>query len=146
MFDKSDIKGKLPDSEQPVLLFDGVCNLCNGFVQMIIKRDKKGVFRFASLQSGTGQEVLAYIKEQTGTVPDSLVLIYKGKYYIKSDAAIKTAQILGGSWKLLTAGFIFPKGFRNSVYDLVARNRYKWFGKEDECMIPTPELKARFLG
>ena len=135
----------LPDSEKPILLFDGVCNLCNGFVQTIIKNDSRQLFRFASLQSGTGRDVLQHIQQDRGSVPDSLILLYKGAYYIKSDAALKTASLLKGWWTVLTMGYILPRAARNTIYDWVARNRYNWFGKKDECMIPTPELKARFL-
>lgn len=137
--------GKLPDSDQPILLFDGVCNLCNGFVQFIIRRDAQQQFRFSSLQSGTGRRVLQYIADDAGSVPDSLILLYKGRYYTKADAALKIAMLLGGGWRLMGAGYILPGFIRNAIYDLVARNRYKWFGKQDECMIPTPELSSRFL-
>lgn len=139
------MKGILPDSDKPILLFDGVCNLCNGFVQRIIRQDKGQLFRFASLQSGTGQRVLQYIQQDMGTVPDSLILLYKGRYYTKSDAALKTAELLKGWWQVLTIGYIVPAFMRNPIYDWVARNRYKWYGQRDECMLPTPELKARFL-
>ncbi|MCB9047061.1 MAG: thiol-disulfide oxidoreductase DCC family protein [Chitinophagales bacterium] len=136
----------LPDSsERPVLLFDGVCNLCNGFVQAIIRNDSKKLFRFSSLQSGTGARVLQYVSQDMGAVPDSLILVYRDKYYLRSDAALKTAQLLGGKWLFLTIGYIFPKFLRNKIYDLVARNRYKWFGRRDECMVPTRELNERFL-
>lgn len=135
----------MPDSDRPLLLFDGVCNLCNNFVQTIIRNDKQRLFRFSSLQSGTGQRVLQYIQQNTGTVPDSLILLYKGKLYFKSDAALKTASLLKGKWLLLTVGYIVPRAIRNVIYDIVARNRYKWYGKRDECMIPTPELNSRFL-
>jgi len=126
-------------------LFDGVCNLCNSFVQTIIRNDKRQLFRFSSLQSGTGQRVLQYIQQNTGTVPDSLILLYRGKLYFKSDAALKTASLLKGKWLFLTAGYIVPRFIRNIIYDIVARNRYRWYGKRDECMMPTPELNSRFL-
>jgi predicted DCC family thiol-disulfide oxidoreductase YuxK len=135
----------LPDSDRPLLLFDGVCNLCNSFVQTIIRNDKRQLFRFSSLQSGTGQRVLQYIQQNTGTVPDSLILLYRGKLYFKSDAALKTASLLKGKWLFLTAGYIVPRFIRNIIYDIVARNRYRWYGKRDECMMPTPELNSRFL-
>lgn len=137
--------GTLPDSDTPILLFDGVCNLCNGFVQLIIRQDKRKLFRFASLQSGTGTQVLQYIQQDMGTVPDSLILLYKGRYYTKSAAALKTAVLLKGWWQLLTIGYIMPPFMRNPIYDWVARNRYKWFGRQDTCMLPSPELNARFL-
>lgn len=137
--------GKLPDSNKPVLFFDGVCNLCNGFVQKIIRNDKKGLFMFSSLQSDTGAAMLEYIGQQGAPAPDSLILLHEGKYYTRSDAALMTAKLLGGAWKLFLVGYIAPRPIRDRIYDLVARNRYKWFGKQDNCMIPTPELKARFL-
>ena len=135
----------LPDSEQPIFLFDGLCNLCNQFVQVVIKHDKKSVFRFSSLQSATGQQVQQHLLTGKGKVPDSLVLVYKGKVYVKSGAALKTASILKGAYLLLTIGYVFPRPFRDALYDIVARYRYKWFGKRNECMVPTPELQARFL-
>ncbi len=139
------MSGLLPESDSPVLLFDGVCNLCNGFVQTIIKYDRQQLFRFSSLQSGTGARVLQYIQQDTGSVPDSLVLVYKSKYYLRSDAALKTASLLRGWWSLLTIGYILPRFLRNGIYNFVAKNRYKWFGKQDACMVPTPELTDRFL-
>jgi predicted DCC family thiol-disulfide oxidoreductase YuxK len=130
--------------DQPVILFDGVCNLCNGAVQFIIKHDKKNRFRFASLQSGTGQHLL----EQYNLPADQLnsfILIENGKAYTRSTGALKVAKKLSGIWPMLYTFMIIPKIFRDSIYDWVARNRYKWFGKKNECMIPAPELKARFL-
>lgn len=141
----SDSTYQLPDSEQPILFFDGVCNLCDGFVQKIIKNDSKELFRFSSLQSGTGTSLLRFINEKEGTVPDSLILLYKGQYYKKSDAVLKVGKLLGGKWSLIAAGKIIPAFIRDLMYDFVAKNRYKWFGKQDNCMIPTPELKTRFL-
>ena len=138
--------GTLPDSTGPILFFDGVCNLCNNFVQLVIKNDKQAKFRFSSLQSGTGDTVRQHLLQSMGPVPDSLILLYKGRFYFKSDAAIMTARLLGGAWSLLTLGYILPRFLRNAIYDRVARNRYKWFGKRDSCMIPTPELNERFLG
>lgn len=136
----------LPDSSNsPILFFDGVCNLCNGFVQFIIRHDKKGIFRFSSLQSNAGQGVLSHLTEKYGPVPDSLVLLYKGKFYTRADAALEIAKLLGGGWKLFSVGYIMPRVLRNKIYDFVARNRYKWYGKRDECMMPTKELKSRFL-
>lgn len=135
----------LPDSEQPILFFDGLCNLCNQFVQVVIKHDKKNSFRFSSLQSETGKLVLAHILNERGAIPDSLVLLYKGEIYIKSAAALKTASMLKGLYPLLTVGYILPRPLRDVIYDRVAKYRYKWFGKRDECMVPTAELQSRFL-
>jgi predicted DCC family thiol-disulfide oxidoreductase YuxK len=135
----------LPDSEHPILFFDGLCNLCNQFVQVVIKHDKQCVFRFSSLQSSAGQQVQERILKESGSVPDSLVLLYKGRIYIKSAAALKTASLLKGVYSVLTIGYIFPRPVRDAIYDIVAKYRYKWFGRRDECMIPTPELQSRFL-
>ena len=135
----------LPDSEQPILFFDGLCNLCNQFVQAVIKHDKQGVFRFSSLQSSAGQQVQEHILKESGAVPDSLVLLYKGRIYIKSAAALKTASLLKGVYTVLSIGYILPRPIRDAIYDIVAKYRYKWFGRRNECMIPTPELQSRFL-
>jgi predicted DCC family thiol-disulfide oxidoreductase YuxK len=130
--------------EQPVVLFDGVCNLCNSAVQFIIKHDKKNVFRFASLQSGTGQDLLARYNLPMNEL-NSFILIENNKAYSRSTAALRVAKKLNGIVSWLYGFIIIPQIFRDSIYDWIARNRYKWFGKKEECMIPTPELKARFL-
>jgi predicted DCC family thiol-disulfide oxidoreductase YuxK len=129
---------------QPVVLFDGVCNLCNTAVQLIIKRDKKKLFRFASLQSEAGRALMKEYNFPAGEL-NSFILIDNGKAYSKSTAALKVAKKLSGIWPLLYTFMVIPKIFRDSIYGWVGRNRYKWFGKKEECMIPTPELKARFL-
>jgi predicted DCC family thiol-disulfide oxidoreductase YuxK len=134
----------LPPNKK-IILFDGVCNLCNSAVQFIIKHDKGDVFRFVALQSELGQEIIKYIGIDSKNI-DSIVL-YEPKvaYYYKSDAALQIAKILDG---LFPMGFIFiiiPTGIRNRLYDYIAKNRYKWYGKKDSCMIPTPELKIKFL-
>lgn len=128
-----------------IVLFDGVCNLCNGAVQFVIRRDRRDRFRFAALQSELGQELCRARHIDTSQV-DSIVLIDPGvAYYIKSDAALEIARDLKGyGWMPLLLGWI-PRGVRDAVYDLVARNRYRWFGKKDQCMIPTPELQEKFL-
>ena len=130
--------------DQPVILFDGVCNLCNGAVQFVIKHDKKNVFRFASLQSETGQGLLAQYNLPTNEL-NSYILIENNKAYNRSTAALRVAKKLNGIITWLYGFIIIPKIFRDSIYDWIARNRYKWFGKKEECMIPTPEVKARFL-
>lgn len=132
-------------SEAPVILFDGVCNLCNSSVQFVIERDKKKQFRFASLQSDYGQEQ----QKKYGLLDknvDSIVLIENGKAYIKSTAALRIAKRLGGLYPLAYGFIIIPAFLRNIVYDFIARNRYKWFGKQESCWLPTPDLKSRFLG
>lgn len=127
-------------------MFDGVCNLCNGAIQFIIKRDKKDSFRYAALQSDTGLRLVSERGIDTTKV-DSFILIEPGvAYFVKSDAALRIGQQFGGLWKALTIFTWIPRTFRNAIYDLVAKNRYKWFGRKDSCMIPTPELQAKFLG
>ena len=114
-------------------------------MQYIIRHDRKGQFLFASLQSQAGAKLLERINQEKGYKPDSIVLLYKNIYYIKSDAVLKIAAMLKGGWQLLGAGYILPRFLRNLLYDAVARSRYKWFGKRNECMIPTPELRSRFI-
>ena len=127
-----------------IILFDGVCNLCNGAVTFIIKRDKKDVFKFAALQSEIGQQLISKFNIDTSKV-DSIILIDGDKHYEKSSAALRIAKQLSGAYPLLFGFMILPKFIRNAVYDYIAKNRYKWFGKKESCMIPTPELKSRFL-
>ena len=128
-----------------VILFDGVCNLCNNSVSKVIKYDKKNTFIFAAIQSNSGQQIINYLNIDTSKT-DSIILYEPGvSYDVKSTAALKVMQDFGGVWSLTTLLWIFPEGFRNFVYDYIAKNRYKWFGKKESCMIPTPELKAKFL-
>lgn len=131
--------------ERPVLLFDGVCNLCNHAVQYVIQRDSSRRFLFASLQSGSGIEIMANYKAAGNKVPDSMVLYFKGKYYTRSGAALRCAWLLGGFTAIWAVGLVVPPFIRNIVYDWVAANRYRWFGKTDACMVPAPGLKERFL-
>lgn len=128
--------------DSPVILFDGVCNLCNSSVQWIIRRDGRARFRFASLQSSYAQNLPLL---QGLVLPDSLVLIADGKVYVKSSAALRIAGLLGFPWLLLKGGLIIPRFIRDAVYDFIARNRYRWFGKQEFCMMPSPELKSRFI-
>lgn len=130
-------------SPYPVILFDGVCNLCNASVQKVIKYDPKRKFRFASLQGAFGSQVLTQIQLPTDTL-NTFLLLDQGKIYTKSTAALKVARQMSGAWPLLYAFIIIPPFIRNLFYDLVAKNRYKWFGKQDSCWLPTPELKALF--
>lgn len=127
-----------------IILFDGVCNLCNASIQFIIKRDQKGLFKFASLQSEVGKTLLAQ-HHIDGTKMDSVVYIENGKAYTESTAAIRVAGYLGFPWNLLQVFLIVPSVIRNVVYQWIARNRYKWFGKQDSCMLPDASLEARFL-
>ena len=128
-----------------IILFDGVCNLCNNAVTFIIERDKKDIFRFASLQSETGKKLIA----DRGLDPnelDSILLIEPGvAYYRKSTAALEISRDLSGGYSLLKNFLFIPDSMRDAIYDFVANNRYKWYGKKESCMIPTPELKSKFL-
>lgn len=154
--------------EHPILLFDGVCNLCNGAVQFFIRRDSKARLRFAALQSEAGRALL-HATEQ-GPVPqrlhataerqrqevaeswereddavDSVILVADGRLFVKSTAVLKSLRYLPYPWRLLSMLLLVPRAVRDGVYDEVARHRYRWFGRRVSCMIPTPELRDRFL-
>jgi predicted DCC family thiol-disulfide oxidoreductase YuxK len=128
---------------ESIILFDGVCNLCNSGVQFIIKRDSKYRFKFASLQSETGQMLLN--KYGISNKMDSIIVIENEEVYIKSSAALHISRYLDGYWKYLMIFKVLPPSFRDFFYDILAKNRYKWFGKKDSCMLPTLEMKKRFL-
>ncbi|MCH3882640.1 MULTISPECIES: thiol-disulfide oxidoreductase DCC family protein [Tenacibaculum] len=128
-----------------LILFDGVCNLCNNAVLKIIKFDKHHIFVFASLQSNIGQEITNHLKIDVTKI-DSIILVEENySYTIKSSAALKIAANFGGFWKMTQLFWVFPSVIRNLVYDFIAKNRYKWFGKKESCMIPTKELKSKFI-
>lgn len=132
------------DTKHPVLLFDGVCNLCSGVVQWVARRQALDHVRFASLQSEYGQGML----RRHGLPADDLrsfVMVADGRLYRRSDAAVRLVHDLDGWWRLLRFMRFVPRFLRDWVYDFVARNRYRWFGRKDACMIPGPELRARFL-
>lgn len=135
---------EITKKDHPLLLFDGYCNLCSGSVLAVIKRDPQAIFRFASLQSSLGQSLLVQHGLDSDEI-DSVVLIREAAYSIKSDAALDVFQLLGGIYRPLVIFKFLPATFRNWIYDLIARNRYVWFGKKDVCMVPTPELEDRFL-
>ena len=127
-----------------ILLFDGVCNLCDSLVQYIIKHDKKDKFRFDSLQSENGVKILRHLGLDPEKM-DSMILYVPGKaYYDKSDAALEIGRHVGFRIPAAILSAI-PKAIRNPVYRLVSRNRYRWFGKKDQCMLPTPEIREKFL-
>ncbi len=130
-------------SDKILVLFDGHCNLCNGAVQFVIKRDRRDLFRFASLSWPVGQSVISQFP--TFHDVDSILVFKDGKLYAKSDAALIISRNLGGAWPGLAAFRIFPKLFRDGVYDFIARNRYRWFGKKDSCMIPERDVSHLFL-
>ena len=129
--------------ERPVILFDGVCSLCNQFVLFVIDRDQHAHFAFASLQSEPGRRIL-----QAHAIPDevsTVVLVEDGRASTRSTAALRIARRLGLPWSLCRVLMVIPKPARDLVYDWVARHRYAWFGRLDACRLPTPELRARFL-
>ncbi len=132
----------MSEIKQAIILFDGVCNFCNGTVNFIIKRDKKKRFRFAPLQSEIGQK---FVREYALNEVDSVVLIKNGAAHTHSTAALKIARKLDGYWSWLYFLIIVPKSLRDFFYKLFARNRYRLFGKKDVCMMPSPEMRTRFL-
>ncbi len=129
---------------QPLILFDGVCNLCTHSVQFVIQRDAKQQFRFASIQSDLGQKVLQQYGLSTTKI-NTVVLLNNNQIYTHSTAALHIAQHLGGLWQLASLALWIPAPLRDIVYTFVAQNRYRWFGKQESCWLPTPELKNRFL-
>jgi predicted DCC family thiol-disulfide oxidoreductase YuxK len=131
-------------NENPVILFDGVCNFCNGAINFVLKQDRKSVFRFAPLQSEAGRRLLQQYNLPTEEF-ESFVLIDQGKVYKKSNAALRVMNKLPWYWKESQIFRLIPTIFRDAIYDFIARNRYKWFGKKDQCMVPTPEMRSRFL-
>lgn len=137
-----DIK-EIPEGKQ-IILFDGVCNFCNSVVNKIIAADHKNVFVFASLQSEIGEKIKTHIGVQKEM--DSILLYQPGiAYYVKSDAVLHIAAQLQGKYRLLEMGKVLPAFLRNSLYDYFAKNRYRWFGKQATCSVPTPEIKEKFL-
>lgn len=131
----------------PVLLYDGVCGFCNRAVQTILKHDRRGEMRFAALQSEYGRAVLARHPELEGV--DSVVLVERGpegeRVHVRSAASLRVAAYLGGWWKLFLAAHVIPTPVRDFLYNLVARYRYRFFGKFDSCLLPPPEVRARFM-
>jgi predicted DCC family thiol-disulfide oxidoreductase YuxK len=131
--------------QHKIILFDGVCNLCNGSVTFILQREKESIFQFASIQSEAGRGLL----EWCGLPKDynqAVILIDRGKIFLGSTAALKIGKTLRFPWSILSyAGFIIPRLIRDWVYNQIAQHRYQWFGKKEVCMVPTPNLKARFL-
>ena len=136
------------DARGPVLLYDGVCGFCNGAVQMVLRHDRRGTLRFASLQSDYGLAVAARHPELSGI--DSVVFLetLEGggeRVFVRSDAALRVVSHLGGAWKLLLVARLVPRRARDFFYDLFARNRYKLFGKYDSCLLPPAEVRSRFI-
>ncbi|UOR06020.1 thiol-disulfide oxidoreductase DCC family protein [Hymenobacter aerilatus] len=127
-----------------VILFDGVCNLCNGFVQFVIARDAQAHFQFASLQSGVGQALLATHGAVVAATPETVVLVENGRVFTHSEAVLRIMRHLPG-WRWLYALRVVPRKLRDAAYRWVASHRYRWFGREEACWLPTPALRARFL-
>lgn len=129
--------------DKPLVLFDGVCNLCNASVQFIIEHDPEGKIMFCSLQSERGQAILTHLGMKTDDF-DTFIFIEQGKAYTRSSGILKEVSYFAGWWRFLSIFSIIPKRIRDFFYNIVAQNRYRWFGKKESCWIPTPELKARF--
>ena len=132
------------EKDKAYILFDGVCNFCNASINFIIRHDKKDHFRFVPLQSVTGRQLLAQVQMNALSM-DSIVLIDQSKVYKQSSAVLRIARKLNGAYPLLYGFMIIPPFIRDAVYNLIARNRYKWFGKTESCMVPTPELRQKFI-
>lgn len=134
----------MPNSATNIILFDGVCNFCNSSVNKIIKHDKKNRFKFAALQSEIGKKLLQKHSIDSTKI-DSIILIENDVAFIKSSAILKISKHLNGIYPLAYGFIIIPTFLRDAVYDFIARNRYKWWGKKDSCMIPTQEVKSKFI-
>ncbi|TDQ15011.1 putative DCC family thiol-disulfide oxidoreductase YuxK [Algoriphagus boseongensis] len=130
--------------EKSIILFDGVCNLCNASIDFILKRDKKNLFLVGALQEEAGKILLQKFNARTDYL-DSLVLVEEGKIFFRSTAALKIAKNLSGLWPIFYPLIILPAWLRDPVYDWIGKNRYSWFGKKTTCRLPTPEEKAKFL-
>jgi predicted DCC family thiol-disulfide oxidoreductase YuxK len=131
--------------DKKIILFDGICNLCNNSVQYVIKQDTKDVFRFVALESALGQKIMRHIGIADKNI-DSIVVYQPGiAYYYKSAALIEITKSLQGIFHYGLLFKILPISLRDIVYDYIAKNRYRWYGKKESCMIPTPELKTKFL-
>ena len=128
-----------------IILFDGICNLCNGVVSFIIKRDKKALFRFAAIQSGAGQTLLSLYGATNNKQDLTLYYIRGEKYFCKSSAVIFILKDLGGMWKCFYPFIFLPTRFRDAIYLFIARHRYRWFGKRETCLIPDKRIQDRFI-
>jgi len=132
------------NKNHPIVFFDGVCNFCNYWVNFAIKRDKKKKLRFSPIQGETAATLLATY-QLSPTALSTVILIDNGKVYTQSSAALRISKYLAGGWKLVYGLMILPKFIRDFFYNIIARNRYRWYGKKETCMIPTPEVRERFL-
>ncbi|MFB1022395.1 MAG: thiol-disulfide oxidoreductase DCC family protein [Vicingaceae bacterium] len=129
---------------QKIVFFDGVCNLCNGSVNFLIKQDKKGVLKFASLQSDYAKKMIPKDVLNRENL-DTIIFYNDGKFYDRSSAVLKICKALGGKYYVFLVGYLIPRFIRDGLYRFIANNRYKWFGKKEQCRIPTADLKERFL-
>lgn len=134
-----------PSADAPVVLFDGHCNFCSGVVDFLVARDRRGAIRFAALQSPAGRRLLAEHGIAMPDEPDTMVLVQGKRALLRSSAALAVARHLRFPWPLAAIGFLVPRALRDAVYGIVARNRYRWFGRSERCRVPTAELRARFL-
>ena len=141
MFENID---NIPENKK-LILFDGVCNLCNNAVLKIIRQDKNDIFLFTSIQSNIGKNIINELGIDISKIDSIVLYIPGGNYFIKSEAVFKIANEFKGAWKIIQIFRIFPDFLNNLFYDFVARNRYRWFGKKEECMIPSKKLNSKFL-
>ncbi|MGH7806888.1 MAG: thiol-disulfide oxidoreductase DCC family protein [Thermodesulfobacteriota bacterium] len=128
----------------PIILFDGVCNLCSGIVMFTIKRDRQGIFKFTPLQSDVGQSLLKQFNLPMDSY-QSFILVEGDRYYQKSTAALRVVRRMNGLCSILYVFIVLPRPIRDFIYDLIVKNSYKWFGKKEKCLIPAPGIKSRFL-
>ena len=135
----------LTGPSHPILFFDGVCGLCNRFVDLMLRADSRGRYRYAPLQGETAQRLLGPQDQVQAGDPQSFVFLEKDKRYEQSNAVLLALSGLGGTWRLISLLYVFPRPLRDFVYRIVARNRYRWFGRRDECRLPTQEERDRFL-
>ncbi len=132
------------NKSEAIVFFDGICNFCSGSVLFIIKRDPKGYFRFAALQAESGEVIMRQLGIGEGR-PESIILVENNKVWYRSSAALRIARKLRHGWPLFYVFIIVPPVIRDFFYNIIARNRYKWFGKKESCFVPTPEIRSRFL-
>ena len=134
----------LSDLDRPLIVFDGICHLCTGFVRFVIRRDRDALFQFLPAQSPRGEALYARLGLKSGDW-DSNLLVLKGRVYTELDAFIEIARRFGGLWRLMPILYVIPRPMRDWLYNRIARNRYRWFGKRAACYLPAPEWAARFL-
>ncbi len=133
--------------DDPIVVFDGVCNLCNAAVDFLLRHDRSGALRFASAQGPTGSKLLGIEAGDDGFLPDpdTIVVAVDGRLLERSDAVLALVGHLGWPWRVASVGRVVPRPVRDAAYDLIARNRYRWFGRKETCRLPSPEERARFL-